>query len=198
MGGVIGTVTIPAGECSASPCIYVHDGWYRQESPAPAPEQSGCISSENQRCQLCSLPNVLITIPKVKCNDGVDCTDDGACTQAVLVHAELETALACSPRSAGRTLHVCQCMRKLQSWLAASALVYSLLACRHGLAARGKPVHSQCINLTVHHVQSATRWASAWARPTTSSVTTKCAFMPWWLPASSGSSCPTRPLYVCM
>ena len=132
MGGVIGTVTIPAGECSASPCIYVHDGIYRQESPAPAPEQSGCISSENQRCQLCSLPNVLITIPKVKCNDGVDCTDDGACLQAFLVHAGLEIDLACSagglPRSAGaRCMCVSACAVCSRDWLQ----VRILTSCRH-------------------------------------------------------------------
>ena len=54
VGDEIVEIELPAGECEATVCIYAHDGAFRQAEPAPAPGEAGCISSDNQRCMLCS------------------------------------------------------------------------------------------------------------------------------------------------
>lgn len=55
MSGSFGpAITLAPGQCSTDVCIYVHDGGFRQAEPNNVDLPAGCISSDNQRCKLCS------------------------------------------------------------------------------------------------------------------------------------------------
>lgn len=60
--GDVATFKINKDSCSASICMYVHDGSFKLAARADAPDQDDCVSNDNQLCHLCDYVNLKVRV----------------------------------------------------------------------------------------------------------------------------------------